>query len=113
MDTIQATGAGGAGIFSAINPNITTGASLTGGIQSDDDKRALGHGVIMALISLAVAPVDLLAAGALRRWPVLQLLTSVGYVGLMIGGLVLGIRISGEYLAVSYDTTPARGSNLT
>jgi len=105
MNTIQATGPGGAAILTSVNPNITTGAAMAGDIQDDSDKASTEHGVIMALVTLAIAPVDMLVTSALRHYPILHVITSTAYLAFMVGGLVLGIRISGEYFAVSRPTT--------
>ena len=101
VDMIQATGPGGAAILTTVNPNITTGAALAGGIHDDVDKGSVDHGMIMAIVALAIAPVDMITASALRRFPVLHIITSTGYLAFMIAGIALGIKISGEYIAVS------------
>ncbi len=100
MNIVQATGAGGVGVFPAVAASTSSGATIAGGIQDDADKAALAHGLVMALVTLVVAPLDLLVGGALRRWPVLRVVTSFGYLVLLLVGLGLGVKISAEYLKV-------------
>ncbi len=55
----------------------------------------------MVLATLLLAPIDLVAAGALRRWPILHILTSSVYLLAVLAGLGLGVKISAEYIRVS------------
>ncbi len=101
MDTIQATGPGGPRVFKGSNSTETTGATISGNIQDDSDKAALAHGLVMALVTLLIAPVDMLTASVLRRWPAVHMVTSAGYLVCLMGGFGIGVKISAEYLAVS------------
>lgn len=98
MNTIQATGPGGVPVSP---PAITDGASLAGNITDDSDNAHTGHGLVMVIATVAVAPVDAITASALRRWPVLHMITSTGYLLFVVAGMVLGVMISKEYIIVS------------
>ena len=106
MNTQQAVGPGGQDLLNGLDHTITTGAVMSEDIQSDFDKPALSHGLLMAVVTLAVAPLDFLATNVLRRWPLLNLLTFSVYLILLCAGLGVGVRISGEYLAVSLSLLP-------
>jgi len=100
MNTIQATGPGDISVLTSVNPNVTTGASRVGDIHDDSNRASLAHGLAMVVAALVVAPVDLITAGALRRWPVLHAITAVCYFAIVIAGFGIGIKISAQYLAV-------------
>ncbi|KAK3938717.1 hypothetical protein QBC46DRAFT_161229 [Diplogelasinospora grovesii] len=106
MNMPQATGGG---IFN-VPANITTGAAVAAigggdGIQNDNDKAATAHGILFALIALAVAPFDLLVAGTLKRWPVVHAVTSTVYTAFVIGAFTQGVVVSREYIKTQGMTT--------
>ena len=106
MNTIQATGPGGAAAVAAVPLGTTSGASLAGDIHDDNDRASQVHGLLMVVVSLAVAPIDMIAAGALRRWPAVHMLTSFAYVAGVMAAFGLSIKISAEYLSVRPTALP-------
>jgi hypothetical protein len=102
MNTIQATGPGGvAALRTAASSSSSNGAAITGDIISDMDKGSLAHAVLMVLATLVAAPLDIITASALRRWPVLHIITSSMFQLLIFIGMGLGIYVSREYILVS------------
>jgi hypothetical protein len=97
MDMAQARGDGGAPLNP---PTQNDGASLVGNITSDSDGLHTAHGVVMVAAVLGAAPVDAIAATLLRKWPVLHIVTSIGYFLVVIVGMVIGIIVSKEYIIV-------------
>ncbi len=89
-------------MFTDFNDTDTVGASISGGIHDDNDKKSLAHGIVMVLVAVFIAPVDILAASVLRRWPAVYIFTSTIYVIGFMGGFGLGIKVSAVYLAVGY-----------
>ncbi|KAK3688035.1 hypothetical protein B0T22DRAFT_143109 [Podospora appendiculata] len=94
MNMVTATGPGG---ITTVPQNITKNAVFSGGIIDDSDKAATAHGVLFALIALAVAPFDTLVAGLTKRWPAVHTFTSTIYFLMVIGAMVPGILVSKEY----------------
>jgi hypothetical protein len=102
MNTIQATGPRGVDLLAALPAtNSSNGATLVGSLQEDDDRQGLAHGIVMALATLIAAPVDIITAGALRRWPALHIITSTGLMAFVLAGMGVGIYLSRLYLVVS------------
>lgn len=102
MNTLQATGPGGVAVLTALPAtNSSSGAAQVDSLQKDDDRQGLAHGIVMALATLVVAPIDIITAGALRRWPVLHIITSTGLMAFVLAGMGVGIHISRLYLVVS------------
>lgn len=98
MNMRQATGPGGV----PFNPPAqSNGAALVGTIQNDADNAHTAHGLVMVVATLAVAPVDAVAASLLRKWPILHILTSVVYLVFIVTGMALGVITSKEYILVS------------
>ncbi|KAK0717976.1 hypothetical protein B0T26DRAFT_309766 [Lasiosphaeria miniovina] len=101
VDMIKARGSLGGTVFGTLR-NASDGANLVGsGLRRDTDKAATAHGAMFAAVALAVAPFDTLVTVALRRWPTLPMLSSLGYFALVIGAMVPGILISKEHILVS------------
>ncbi|RKU41571.1 hypothetical protein DL546_004251 [Coniochaeta pulveracea] len=107
MNTIQATGVNGLSALAALPlTNASDGAALIGSLQKDEDRQAFAHGIVMTLATLGVAPVDIVTAGALRRWPVLHMITSTALMAFVLGGMGVGIHISRMYLITQKYQTP-------
>jgi hypothetical protein len=104
MDIKQATGPGGTEMLLALDATrISDGAQMDGDLQTDTSNNGgLAHGVLMALATLVVAPIDVLTAGALRRWPVLHMITSTVMMIFLLAGMGLGIQMSRLYIEVSW-----------
>jgi len=103
MDLTRATGPGGIPLTgTAAANNVSVGAALTpAGLVRDDNKAATAHGILYAIITLAVAPFDSLVAGALgSRWAWLHGVTASVYFAFVIGAMVPGVIISGQHVAV-------------
>lgn len=103
MNLEQATGPGGTDMLSALGQTAASdGASMTGDLQADDSNHGgLAHGVVMALGTLVAAPIDIITAGALARWPVLHMITSTAVLAFILAGMGLGIQLSRLYVEVS------------
>lgn len=87
------------GLAAATN---STGAQLVGGLVADTSNHGgLAHGVLMAVATLVIAPIDVLTAGLLGRWPVLHMMTSSVMTIFLLVGMGLGIQMSRLYIAVS------------
>lgn len=115
MDIKQATGPGGTDMLLALDAtNSSNGARMDGDLQADTSNRGgLAHGVVMALATLVIAPVDVLTASALSRWPVLHVITSTGMTAFLLAGMGLGIQMSRLYVAVSFCPLPSGLSSDT
>lgn len=107
MDIKQATGPGGTDMLLALDAtNSSNGARLDGDLQADTSNHGgLAHGVVMALATLVIAPVDVLTASALSRWPVLHVITSTGMTAFLLAGMGLGIQMSRLYVATQQYRT--------
>jgi hypothetical protein len=103
MDIAQATGPGGTDLLLGLDATTKSdGAQLVGGLVADTSNHGgLAHGIVMALATLVVAPIDVLTAGALSRWPVLHIITSTVMTAFLLAGMGLGIQMSRLYIAVS------------
>jgi hypothetical protein len=102
MNMRTATGAGGI----AYSPvNITSNAALAGDIQNDSDNKSMTHGVLFAVLTIMIVPLDSLVALVLRRWPKLHVVSSMVVLAFMIAGVATGVQISAQYLAVSGPVT--------
>jgi hypothetical protein len=103
MDVAQATGPGGTDMLLGLGATKNSdGAHMDGDLQADTSNHGgLAHGIVMALATLVVAPIDVLTAGALRRWPVLHIITSTAMMAFILAGMGLGIQMSRLYIAVS------------
>jgi hypothetical protein len=73
----------------------------SGGLHKDENKAATAHGILYAIVTLAVAPFDSLVAGALgTRWAWMHGVTATLYFAFVIGALVPGMLVSREHVAV-------------
>ncbi|KAL2166971.1 hypothetical protein VTG60DRAFT_1894 [Thermothelomyces hinnuleus] len=100
IDLRKATGEGGIG--EGISGGNSSDAVLSGerGLVQDSNKAATAHGILYALVALAVAPFDSLVAGALgARWAWVHGLTATVYFAFVIGALVPGVMVSREHVA--------------
>ncbi|KAK4121653.1 iron reductase domain protein [Parathielavia appendiculata] len=99
MDLVRATGPGGIG--SGFSGNASSGATLAAdGLRQDSNKAATAHGILYAIVALAVAPFDSLVAGALgSRWAWLHGVTASVYLAFVFGALVPGVLVSREHVA--------------
>ncbi|KAL2159485.1 hypothetical protein VTH06DRAFT_2490 [Thermothelomyces fergusii] len=107
IDLRKATGKGG------IGEGISGGDSgnnvvLSGerGLVKDSNGAATAHGILYAVVALAIAPFDSLVAGALgTRWAWVHGLTASAYLAFVVGALVPGIIISREHVATQQFRT--------
>ncbi len=107
-NTIQATGFGGTGAISngGLDNNglNSAGAVMVGGVNGvyrESDHSQLAHGIVMVVATLVLAPLDMIAAAVLARWPALHLAASALLFATTVVGFALGIKISALYIAVS------------
>ena len=103
MDLVLATGPGGLAPDSGNPGNASSvGAALAAdGLQRDDNKAATAHGILYAIVTLAVAPFDSLVAGALgTRWAWMHGITATAYFAFVIGAMVPGVIVSGQLVSV-------------
>ena len=102
MDLLLATGPGGLALDSGSPNNASVGAALSADwLQRDNNKAATAHGILYAIVTLAVAPFDSLVAGALgSRWAWMHGVTATVYFGFVIGAMVPGVIISGQLVSV-------------
>ena len=106
MNVRQATGPGGTDMLLGLDTTIrdwspSDGAEMPNLVADKSNHGGLAHGVVMALATLVVAPIDVLTAGALGRWPVLHIITSTVMTAFLLAGMGLGIQMSRLYVAVS------------
>ncbi|KAK4158031.1 hypothetical protein C8A00DRAFT_11127 [Chaetomidium leptoderma] len=108
MDLIKATGPGGIG-STGVSGNASSGATMVGNdgrLRQDENKAATAHGILYAIVALAVAPFDSLVAGAMgRRWAWLHGITASVYFAFVIGAMVPGVLISREHVATQQFRT--------
>jgi MFS family permease len=107
MDLIRATGPGGIG--TGISGNASSGATVAPDwLRQDSSKAATAHGILYAIVALAVAPFDSLVAGALgSRWAWMHGVTASGYFAFVVGAMVPGVLVSREHVAVCFYFFPA------
>jgi len=105
MDTIQATGDGGLPVLTSVPAQVDTGAAMAGDVVSDNDHGPIEHGILLVVATLVLSPLDLLVAGAMRRWPVLGVLTSTAMLIFLVAGVAVGIKISLEYIQTQHMAT--------
>lgn len=100
MDLLKATGPGGIG--AGLSGSASSSTTLTGNmLHRDENKAATAHGVLYAIVALAVAPFDTLVAAFLgSRWPWLHGATASFYFAFVTGAMVPGIIISRQHVAV-------------
>ncbi|KAB5533418.1 hypothetical protein GE09DRAFT_360440 [Coniochaeta sp. 2T2.1] len=99
MDVHQATGPGGTDILLALDVTSTSdGATMYEFYQDKGNDGGFAHGVVMALATLVFAPMDVLTAGALGRWPTLHVITSSVMTAFLLAGMGLGVKISRLYI---------------
>lgn len=100
MDLAQATGPGGI----PFGINATSGVTLTkdNGLHQDGgSKAATAHGILYAIVTLAVAPFDAIVAGAIgARWAWLHGITASVYFAFVLGAMVPGVLVAREHVAV-------------
>jgi hypothetical protein len=110
MDIRQATGPGGAEMLLGLEATTKSdGAQMEGDLVEDSRNHGeVGHGVVMALATLVVAPIDVLTAGALSRWPVLHIITSSLMMAFLLAGMGLGIQMSSLYVVVRTCVSPVQ-----
>ncbi|KAL2152981.1 hypothetical protein VTH82DRAFT_4136 [Thermothelomyces myriococcoides] len=100
IDIRKATGEGGVG--DGISGEKSGNAILSGerGLVKDSNKAATAHGILYAVVALAVAPFDSLVAAALgTRWAWVHGVTGTAYFAFVIGAMVPGILVSREHVA--------------
>ncbi|KAK4097819.1 iron reductase domain protein [Parathielavia hyrcaniae] len=106
VDLVRATGPGGIG--SGFSGNATSGATMSAdGLRRDSNKAATAHGILYAIVALAVAPFDSLVAGALgSRWAWLHGVTATIYLAFVMGAMVPGVLVSREHVTTQQFSTP-------
>jgi hypothetical protein len=111
INLARATGPGGIP-SSANNPDLTTpDAELSfsdgGGLhKSGDAKAATAHGILYAIVALAVAPFDSLVAGAMgSRWAWVHGITATVYFAFVLGAMVPGVIVSREHVTTQQFRT--------
>lgn len=95
MDMVQATGPAGVPVAST----DTSGAALAGAIVTDGDNASFCHGVLMAIVTLILIPLDTIIIG-LFRWSRVHIFISSVVLLLILGAMGLGIYVSTEYIRV-------------
>ncbi|KAK3306487.1 uncharacterized protein B0T15DRAFT_509860 [Chaetomium strumarium] len=113
MDLVKATGPGGIGldtIGNISNISLSSSTILEGdAFHRDDDKAATAHGILYAIITLAVAPFDSLVAGVLGNkrgaagW--VHGVTASAYFAFVIGAMVPGVIVSRQHVATQQFRT--------
>ena len=107
MDVHQATGPGGTDLLLALDVTSTSdGASMYDFHKGKGNDGGFAHGIVMALATLVFAPMDVLTAGALGRWPMLHVFTSSIMTAFLLAGMGLGIKISRLYIMVRRSIPP-------
>jgi hypothetical protein len=100
MDLVQATGPGGI----PFGINATSGPTLTkkNGLHQDGgNKAATAHGIMYAIVTLAIAPFDGLVAGAIgAKWAWMHGITASVYFAFVIGAMVPGVLVAREHVVV-------------
>jgi hypothetical protein len=100
MDLIQATGPGGI----PFGINAASGATLTknNGLHQDGgNKAATAHGIMYAIVTLAIAPFDGLVADAIGpKWAWMHGITATVYFAFVIGAMVPGVLVAREHVMV-------------
>ncbi|KAK4185680.1 hypothetical protein QBC35DRAFT_465342 [Podospora australis] len=104
-----ATGPGGVG-----SPgNATTNAVFVNNSMSkSSNKAATVHGILFAIVALAIAPFDTLVAAFLQKWPKLHVFTSGTYFAFVLGAMVPGILISRDHILTQKMGTPHQALGL-
>ena len=104
MDLLLATGPGGLALDSGSPNNVSVGAALAADwLHRDDNKAATAHGILYAIVTLAVAPFDSLVASALgSRWAWMHGVTATVYFAFVIGAMVPGVMTSGQLVSVCF-----------
>ncbi|KAK5658268.1 hypothetical protein OQA88_2243 [Cercophora sp. LCS_1] len=95
--TVDLTKAAGSGGITLPQGEITDGVIPFGTAERTQNKAAVAHGIVLVIATLVVFPADALVASALRKWPVIHGVTALVLVGFVVGGLVPGVRVSGEH----------------
>lgn len=118
IDLTKASGPGGIVLNATGNITASSNTNLShDDLHWDTDKAATAHGVLYAIIALAVAPLDTLIAGALgRRWACVHGVSATLYFAFVIGAMVPGVLLSRQHVAVRcmlimflwnfYDSSP-------
>ncbi|AEO67178.1 uncharacterized protein THITE_2075941 [Thermothielavioides terrestris NRRL 8126] len=109
LDLSKAVGPGGIALDAA--GNVSSPAASTtlarDDLHSDGDPAAWAHGILYAVVALALAPLDSLVAGALgRRWPCVHGVSASLYFAFVIGAMVPGVLVSREHVLTQQYRTP-------
>ncbi|KAL2129681.1 hypothetical protein VTI74DRAFT_7447 [Chaetomium olivicolor] len=107
IDLRRAVGAGGigAGVSGASSSDTVT--LTTDQLHQDSDKAAAAHGILYAIIALAVAPFDSLVAGALgSKWAWMHGVTATIYFLFVLGAMIPGVMVSEEHVLTQKFRTP-------
>jgi hypothetical protein len=113
MDFVKATGPGGIGPDAIGNISLSTSTVLEGDAfhRDNGDKAATAHGILYAIVALAVAPFDSLVAGVLGSkvggaaagW--VHGVTASVYFAFVIGAMVPGVVVSRQHVATQQFRT--------
>jgi len=90
MNMIHATGAGTLDALGT-NDTSTAGGERDGVTQDDKDIIQLGHGYVLGIAAIIVAPLDLLAAHAIPRHIKLHISLSILYFVMVLVGFAMGV----------------------
>ncbi|KAK0736221.1 hypothetical protein B0T21DRAFT_411408 [Apiosordaria backusii] len=95
----KSSGPGGVGTPTNITSSHVTFPDDDPSLKKSTNKAATAHGILFAIVALAIAPFDTLVAAFLgRRWPTLHVATGGTYFLFVIGGMVPGILVSREHI---------------
>ncbi|KAK4235041.1 hypothetical protein C8A03DRAFT_37123 [Achaetomium macrosporum] len=109
MDLVKATGPRGIGFDAIGNVSSSSSTALEGdAFHRDDDKAVTAHGILYAIVALAVAPFDSLVAGVLGSkgagaW--VHGVTASVYFAFVIGAMVPGVIVSRQHVATQQFRT--------
>ncbi|KAK4175755.1 hypothetical protein QBC36DRAFT_19156 [Triangularia setosa] len=98
IDVAKSSGSGGVGTPTNITQHVTF-PDNDSSLKKSSNKAATAHGILFAIVALAIAPFDTLVAAFLgRRWPKLHIATGSTYFLFVLGAMVPGLLISGEHV---------------
>lgn len=101
IDISKSTGPGGVGTPTNITQHVTF-PDDDPSLKKSSNKAATAHGILFAIVALAIAPFDNLVAAFLgRKWPKLHVATGSIYFLFTLGAMVPGLVISGQHVLTS------------
>ncbi|KAK4202408.1 hypothetical protein QBC40DRAFT_276694 [Triangularia verruculosa] len=98
IDIAKSTGPGGVGTPTNVTQHVSF-PDDDSSLKKSSNKAATAHGILFAIVALAIAPFDTLVAAFLgRRWPKLHVVTGSTYFLFVLGAMIPGIVISREHI---------------